>query len=264
MGVFLDQMVVKRRYLDEEELIELIALCSLLPGPTSTQTIVAIGHKTGGPLLGLLTMIVWACPVLLVMTALSFLYQFLDMLDISRSVLRYVGPMAAGFIAVAAFRIGRKVVTDWVTALLLLFGAGVTFFFRNPWVFPAVLLSGGAVMLLLRGEQGMWHRAEASPPWRYLVLFLLFAAGGAVMREGGFLPAELFERFYRYGYLVFGGGQVVVPLMFSELVEARSFLTGQDFSPGTALFRVSPVPCSALRPMRRGWPPGKGAFPSRP
>lgn len=261
MGVFLDQMVVKRRYLDEEELIELIALCSLLPGPTSTQTIVAIGHKTGGPLLGLLTMIVWACPVLLVMTALSFLYQFLDMLDISRSVLRYVGPMAAGFIAVAAFRIGRKVVTDRVTAFLLLFGAGVTFFYRNPWVFPAVLLSGGAVMLLLRGEQGMWRRAEASPPWRYLVLFLLFAAGGAVMREGGFLPAELFERFYRYGYLVFGGGQVVVPLMFSELVEARSFLTGQEFLTGYGLVQGLPGPMFSFAAYAAGMAAREGSIP---
>ncbi len=51
LGVFMDQMVVKRRYLDEEELIELLALCSILPGPTSTQTIVSIGYKVGGPVL---------------------------------------------------------------------------------------------------------------------------------------------------------------------------------------------------------------------
>jgi len=41
MGVFMDQMVAKRKYLTEEDLIELIALCSILPGPTSTQTIVS-------------------------------------------------------------------------------------------------------------------------------------------------------------------------------------------------------------------------------
>ena len=77
MGVLSDQLVHKKGYLTEEELVELIALCSILPGPTSTQTIVAIGYKTGGPLLAFLTMMVWALPVLLVMTLLSFLYQFL-------------------------------------------------------------------------------------------------------------------------------------------------------------------------------------------
>ncbi len=74
-GVFTDQMVTKKEYLNEEELVELIALNSVLPGPTSTQTIVSIGYKTGGPVLAFLTMLVWALPVLIMMTALSFLYQ---------------------------------------------------------------------------------------------------------------------------------------------------------------------------------------------
>ncbi len=70
MGVFIDQMVSKKHYLTEDELVELMALCSILPGPTSTQTIVSIGYKTGGPVLALLTMLVWALPVLVVMLCL--------------------------------------------------------------------------------------------------------------------------------------------------------------------------------------------------
>ena len=77
-GVFTDQLVVKKHYLTEEELVELIALCSILPGPTSTQTIVAIGHRVGGPILALFTMLVWALPVLVLMTLLSFLYQIFE------------------------------------------------------------------------------------------------------------------------------------------------------------------------------------------
>lgn len=42
-------MMSKRRNLSEEGLIERMALCSILPGPTSTHTIVSIGYKTGGP-----------------------------------------------------------------------------------------------------------------------------------------------------------------------------------------------------------------------
>ncbi len=32
MSVFVDQMVAKKRYLTEDELVELMALCSILPG----------------------------------------------------------------------------------------------------------------------------------------------------------------------------------------------------------------------------------------
>ncbi|MGE4465157.1 chromate transporter, partial [Sphaerochaeta sp.] len=63
-AVFLDHLVSKKHYLSEEELVELLALTSILPGPTSTQTITAVGYKLGGPLLALLTLLVWALPAI--------------------------------------------------------------------------------------------------------------------------------------------------------------------------------------------------------
>lgn len=243
MGVFLDQMVVRRGYLTEKDLIELIALCSILPGPTSTQTIVAIGHKVGGPRLALLTMLVWALPVLAVMSVLSFLYQFLDERQISRDILRYVGPMAVGFIVVASWRIGRKVVTDATTTLLMLFGAVTTYFVREPWIFPAVLLAGGACTVLQSREPGLWNRARIAPPWRYLAAFGVLAVGLIVVEEvTGHPMARLFESFYRYGYLVFGGGQVVVPLMHGELVTELGLMTSAEFLTGYGLVQGLPGP----------------------
>lgn len=243
MGVFMDQMVVKRRYLSEEELVELIALCSILPGPTSTQAIVAIGYKKGGPLLALLTMLVWAAPVLAVMTLLSFLYAFLAARQISSDLLRFIGPMAVGFIALAAFRIGRKVVTDRQTGLLMLLGGAVTYFIRAPWIFPLVLLGGGLVSILSCGETGIWNRTRLHPPWRYLILFVLLGVGSFVLSlETDARTVTLFESFYRYGYLVFGGGQVVVPLMYAELVEARHYMTGAEFLTGYGLVQGLPGP----------------------
>ncbi len=243
MGVFMDQMVVKRKYLSEADLIELIALCSILPGPTSTQTIVAIGHKKGGPWLALLTMLVWALPVLVAMTLLSFLYQILAMREISGEVLRYIGPMAVGFILLAAWRIGRKVANDIQTGMLLLFGAVTIYFFRDPWVFPLVLVVGGLVSILLSGETGLWNRVDLRPPWHYLTAFAVVTIGGIVLATTtSFKLAILFESFYRYGYLVFGGGQVLVPLMYTELVEIREFMTGEEFLTGYGLVQGLPGP----------------------
>ena len=243
ISVFLNRMVSKRRYLSEEELIELMALCSILPGPTSTQTIVSIGYKTGGPKLALLTMLVWALPVLSMMTALSFLYEFLAARDISSEILRYVGPMAVGFIIVAAVRIGRKVVKDIPTALLLVFGAAVTFFVRAPWIFPVALVVGGVVGILMYREQGMWNRVTVRPQWAYLAVFTVLAIGGILASSlTDVRLVGLFERFYRYGYLVFGGGQVVVPVMYSELVDVRRFMTSGEFLTGYGLVQGLPGP----------------------
>lgn len=243
MSVFLDQMVVRKRYLTEEDLVELIALCSILPGPTSTQTIVAIGHKTGGPVLAFLTMLVWALPVLIVMTVLSFLYQFLSFHEISSDVLRFIGPMAVGFIVVAAYRIGRKVVTNRTTAGLLVLAGLITWFIRDPWIYPLLLVAGGIVTIVQAKESQIWTTVSLHPPWKYLVVFGVLALGGVVAAIVTNEPlVRLTESFFRYGYLVFGGGQVVVPLMYHELVDLGRYMTNQEFLTGYGLVQGLPGP----------------------
>ncbi|MBN2879115.1 MAG: chromate efflux transporter [Clostridia bacterium] len=242
-GVFTDQLVVKKKYITEEELVELIALTGVLPGPSSTQTIVSIGYKMGGPLLALFTMLVWALPVIILMTLLSFLSQFLSKINVSQDSLRYIGPMAVGFIIVAAYRISRKVVKDKITFALLLTGAIITFFIRTPWIYPLVLIFGGAVSVLLSREKALWNHVKLNPPWRYLIIFAIFAIGSLVL---SFIFSSriihIFESFYRFGYLVIGGGQVVVPLMYSELVQVNQYMTNQEFLTGFGLVQGLPGP----------------------
>jgi chromate transporter len=242
-GVFTDQMVVKKRYLSEEELVELIALTGILPGPSSTQTIVAIGYKMGGPWLAFLTMLVWALPVLVLMTLLSFLSQFLSNMNISQDGLRYIGPMAVGFIVVAAYRISRKVITDRVTLLLLLLGGTTTYMIREPWVYPLVLIIGGVVSITISKEKNLWNRVTINPPWQYLIAFSVFAIGSLLLTliwDNRII--HLFESFYRYGYLVIGGGQVVVPLMYTELVLVNQYMSNQEFLTGFGLVQGLPGP----------------------
>ncbi|MEX1377844.1 MAG: chromate efflux transporter [Eubacteriales bacterium] len=242
-GVFTDQLVIKKKYITEEELVELIALTGILPGPSSTQTIVSIGYKVGGPLLALFTMLVWAVPVIIVMTVLSFLSQFLNKMNVSQDSLRYIGPMAVGFIIVAAYRIGRKVVKDKITFVLLLIGGIITYFIREPWIYPLVLISGGAVSIILSKEKGLWNHVKLNPPWRYLITFGLFAIGSLILTlvfDNRII--HLFESFYRFGYLVIGGGQVVVPLMYTELVQVNQYMTNQEFLTGFGLVQGLPGP----------------------
>ncbi|MDX9824411.1 MAG: chromate efflux transporter [Sphaerochaeta sp.] len=242
-GVFLDHLVSKKQYLSEEELVELLALTSILPGPTSTQTITAVGYRMGGPLLALLTLFVWAFPPILGMTALSFLYQFLKDHQISEDILRFIAAMAVGFIFLAAFRIGKKVLVDRLTITLFLFGSLATYFIRSPWIFPAVLLIGGAISIIASKEKNLFNKITIRAPYGYLILFVFFALGSLLLSLATHnLLVTLFEAFYRYGYLVFGGGQVVVPVMITELVETKGYLTNEQFLTGYGLVQGLPGP----------------------
>ena len=71
IAMLFERMVEKRAYLTEEELLELNALCNILPGPTSTQTLTAIGYKYGGPNLAYLTLLVWILPAGAIMIVLG-------------------------------------------------------------------------------------------------------------------------------------------------------------------------------------------------
>jgi chromate transporter len=242
-SVMMDHLVIKKKYISKTELIEMVSLCNMLPGPTSTQLIISIGHKLGGPKLALPAMMIWALPSLIIMSALSFMYLFLDQANFSEAALRFIAPMAVGFILVAAMRMGKTVITSRTTAILFILSGLSTYFIRTPWSLPLALLMGGAVTILLSGEKGLWQRVSLRPPWAYLIAFFIIGIGSFLISLSvDNRLVDLFDSFYRFGYLVFGGGQVVVPLMYGDLVDIHHYMTGQEFMAGYGLSQGVPGP----------------------
>lgn len=89
-GVFSSILVKQKKYLTEEELTEMIGLFALVPGPASTQTISAIGYYVGGPILALLTFLVWALPAIVIMSLIGvFLLKSIRMIVGNLSLLIY-------------------------------------------------------------------------------------------------------------------------------------------------------------------------------
>lgn len=151
--------------------------------------------------------------------------------------------MAVAFIVVGTFLIGKKVVTDKLTVLLFIFGGITTYFFKTSIIFPIVLITGGIVSVIFSKEKDLWNRIKLKPPWVYLILFNVFAVGSiAVSLVWKERIVELFEIFYRYGYLVFRGGQTVVPVMITELVDIKAYLTQSEFLTGYGLVQGMPGP----------------------
>ena len=243
IAMLFDLMVTKRRYLDEKELIELIALCQILPGPTSTQTITAIGFKIGGPNLAYLTLLVWMLPAVSVMTIAGIGISYLQENNISLDFAKYIQPMAIGFVAYAAYRISTKVVSTKTGVLLMVASAIVSYLASSPYVFPAILLLGGAITAFKFKRHDIEEKEKLSIDWRNFFLwggvFIFAAALGAITQSRIIL---LFENFYRNGSLIFGGGQVLIPLLYTEFTSLKSYLTDQEFLTGYALMQALPGP----------------------
>ena len=243
IALMLDFLVGKRNYLSEKELLELMALCQMLPGPTSTQTITAIGYKRGGPLLALVTLLVWALPAVILMSLLAILYQYFIHRGETVEFFKFIHPVAVGFIVYAAYMISKKVITNKVTLGILLFAAAATIILNSPWIFPIVILIGGLVTNFTRQDKPEIKPTTTKPNWIYLFLYAgIFVAAGAVSVATNFKPVVLFENFYRFGSLVFGGGQVLIPMMLEQFTEHKDYLTKDQFLTGYGMVQAVPGP----------------------
>lgn len=85
-AVLLEKLVVQKNYISEDEFLELIALSTFLPGPSSTQTVISIAYKKGGMSLALLALLVWVLPSIFLMLVLSFVVSNIQNLGFSKDV----------------------------------------------------------------------------------------------------------------------------------------------------------------------------------
>ncbi len=224
IGMMMKTFVHKRPYITEQELMEYNAFCQLLPGASSTQTLTLIGYKRGGVPLAVLTLIIWILPASILMGALSFLLPFIDQRQLGTNIFKFIAPMAVGFLAFAAFTTFPLAIKNTITWIIMIISVAVTYFlFGQPWVIPTLIITGGIITNVSRKRIPQLEQKPRKIKWWNFWLFgIIFIAAGIVSEMArkeewaNRKPINLFENTYRMGSLVFGGGQVLVPMMYEQ------------------------------------------------
>lgn len=222
LTLFQKILVQKRKYLTDEQLMELNSLCQILPGPASTQMLIAVGFRIGGPNLAYLTLLVWILPAVTFMTVAAIIMASIQQKNWSLEFTRFLQPIAVGLVSYGAWMISQRTVRTKTAIGLMITAAVVSYMFQTPFVFPAIILGAGLITSLKYRAQPKAEKQRVQIKWANFILWaavLIFAAVlGGVTKS---LPVKLFENFYRNGSLVFGGGQVLAPLLYTEFVEAQ-------------------------------------------
>ncbi len=228
LAMMLKIFVQKMGYITEEELIEYNSFCSLLPGASSTQTLTLIGYKKGGVLLAVCTLIIWILPACILMTAFSFLLTLFPAKNYSQNLFKFLEPMVIGFLLFSIVRAFKISIKNLITQIILIISLIVTFlFFKSPWVFPILIVGAGIATSLssnripekevIKPRQIRWTNI-----WLFAIIFIVAGILSETAREkqwGNRKAYNLFENFYRFGSLVFGGGDVLLPMMIDQYVE---------------------------------------------
>ncbi len=223
-GMMLKTFVQRKKYLSEQELIEYNSFCQLLPGASSTQTITLIGYKRGGIPLAALTLIIWIVPACFIMGLLSFLLRYIDRRALQVDIFRFIPPMAVGFLVFATAQAFRISIKNFITWVIMIVAAITTFFFfKLPLVFPILIVLGGMVTNISKKRittiQQKPHKIKWLNIGLFVFIFLITAFLSETARKNNWpnrAPINLFENTYRMGSFVFGGGQVLMPMMYEQ------------------------------------------------
>jgi chromate transporter len=224
IGMMLKTFVHRRPYITEQELMEYNAFCQLLPGASSTQTLTLIGYKRGGIPLAVLTLIIWILPACILMGALSFLLHYIDKRALETDIFKFIPPMAAGFLVYAAVAAFPHAIRNTITWIIMVISVTATYLlFKQPWIFPLLIILGGLSTNLSRKRIPQIEQKPRKIKWWNFWLFgIIFILAGFISetaRKNNWpnrKPINLFENTYRMGSLVFGGGHVLMPMMYEQ------------------------------------------------
>ncbi len=265
LGMMIKTFVEKRKDLCYKELTDINAFCLLMPGATSTQTLTLIGYKRGGSKLALLTLLIWICPAVFLMSAFSLLMAS-KYSTYSLSLFVYLLPMALGFLLYAAVK-SVLLLKSRYSRLLTLFSTILTFlFFKSPWIFPVVLFIAILSSLAFpKSEVQKPAHSTRKIKWGIFIVFMLIFASSAFLSESARTNNwkertifNLSENMLRFGSIVFGGADVLIPVMYEQYVvrptSSKVSMYNQnaikiksvDFLTGAGIVRVIPGPAFSI------------------
>lgn len=224
IAMMMKNFVKRTPYVTEKELLEYNAFCNLLPGASSTQTVTLIGYKRGGVSLAIMTLIIWILPASFLMGAFSFLLEYIDQKSLHTDIFKFIPALAVGFLAyasVTAFKVSIKNTITWI--IMVICALATYLFFKTPWIFPVLIVLGG---LCTNISHKRIPQTETKPKkikwwniWLFAILFLIAGITSEIARKNDWpnrKPINLFENLYRMGSLVFGGGHVLMPMMYEQ------------------------------------------------
>jgi chromate transporter len=241
LGMVIKTFVDKRKDISKEELMEYVSFSQILPGASSTQVLTLIGFKRGGIPLAILTLLVWVLPACIIMGLFSFLVSGLHPNDLNKGVFKFFQPMAIGFLAFAGLKAFKISINSIITFVIFILSFLLLFlFFKTPWVFPLLIILGGIATNFsnkripdiekLRPKQIRW-----SSLWLFIFIFIVAGFFSELSRKQEWENRKafnLFENFYRFGSIVFGGSDVLIPLVVDQYVARPTADKFQDSKQG--------------------------------
>lgn len=236
-----DEVVGRRKWIPEQQFLDLIGLTSLIPGPNSTEMVMHMGHERAGWRGLIAAGSAFILPAASITLALSWAYMEYGTTATGEWMLRGVKPVILAVIVQAIWNLGRAAIKNaWFAAI----GAVIVALFLLG-VNEIVLLFGGAAI----AAGGQWVIANRRAPNIPSSGFLLFGLPGLLPTSlaaadpvVGYSALRLFLTFLKIGAVLYGSGYVLLAFLQNEFVEGLGWLTEEQLLDAVAIGQITPGP----------------------
>lgn len=230
IGMFRDEFVRRRKWLADEEFLDLLAATNLIPGPNSTEMAIHIGFKRAGWAGLLAGGLGFTLPAMFIVLACAWLYVEYGSVPQAAGLLDGVKPVVIAVILQALFELGRKALkSGWSIALAI---ACIALYFSGVNEI-LLLFAGGWIVMIIRN----WNRLRGGTISVVLPLLLT-----PMLAPVSFSMSTLFLIFLKIGAILYGSGYVLVAFLRADFVERLGWLTEQQLIDAIAVGQITPGP----------------------
>ena len=238
------ELVDRRKWISEQDFLDLFGIMNLIPGPSSTETVIALGYfRAGWPAL-ILAGVLFILPAMLMILALSWAYVRYGTLPAAQWILYGINPMVIAIIADALLSLGRTALkTVW---LALMAAASLALYFTGVSIVAIIAVT--AVLAAIAGYSKTKGQQKA------LGIFPLSVGGARVTLTTVALAAasaipfsmtRLFLTFLKIGAVAYGSGYVLLAFLRADFVAHLHWLTDKQLLDAIAAGMVTPGPAFA-------------------
>ena len=250
------ELVDERRWVEEDEYLQALNLCHLLPGPEAQQLAIWIGWKLHGWKGGVVAGALFVIPGALVMLGLSILYALAANLDWFAAIFLGIKAAVLAIIAQALRRVAGRALKTPLQRALAVAAFAALFLFEAP--FPLVVLAALAISALVGAKRPDWLAlkplaapvGEHSSPWSasikavavWLVIWAAPMTAALVFLGRDHVLWDIGLFFSQLAVVTFGGAYAVLAYMAQEAVTGFGWLSAGEMADGLGLAETTPGP----------------------
>src|SRR3990170_2153895 len=230
-----DEVVKRRKWVDDQHFLDMLGATNLIPGPNSTEMTIHLGFVRAGWKGLIAGGVCFILPAMLMVMALAWAYVRFGTIPEASWLLYGVKPVVIAIIVQALWGLGHRAVKGFLTAIIGLTVLILYFLGVNEIL---LLFAGGFVAVIAKNLPGI-RNSNLSGIIAPVAGLSLPAAVTAVIP---FKLSHLFLIFLKIGSVLYGSGYVLLAFLRSDFVTRLGWLTDQQLIDAIAVGQVTPGP----------------------